>query len=327
MRLAAAAAACLALAVAPLWAQDGDPQEPAGGGAAATTGVPEGSPGGQTARPPAPPRFVYKLGQSIRTAAVPHIDGGGDAVTTLTRTDFTLTWLASQRTRAIFDASNEFAFYDFDGASKVDPVAGDPFGSFTRQNLDVLVSHNLTRRWVVLGVGGVGLSRERNADVGDAVVWRAGLGATYYLTERISLGASLLVQSQLEGGVEVLPLPQVDATFRFDEQWSLKLATIGGATLAYQATEELGFNLKLGYQERQYRLDDEGLAPRGVFQDKSVDLNLGVSWQPTPGLEVTAGVGSQLWRRFKIKDEDGGRVSRSETDPTLMLHAGLSYRF
>lgn len=273
------------------------------------------------------PTFTYKLGQRMDLGYVPHIDGGGDAVTTLTRTEFSLTWLASQRTRAIFELSNELAFYGFDGAFKVDPAEGDPFGSFNRQNLDALVSHSVTRRWVVLGVGGVGISRERNADAGEAIVWRAGVGATYYLTENISLGASLLAQSKLEGGVELLPLPQIDATFDLDERWSLRVATIGGTTLRYQATDEMAFTLKAGYHERQYRLDSDGFAPRGVFQDKAIDLMLGALWQPAAGLEVTAGVGSQLWRRFKIMDEDGGRLSRSETDPTLMLHAGLTYRF
>jgi hypothetical protein len=277
------------------------------------------------------PRFLYTVGQSIDAASVPHLDGGGKATTALSRTDFSLAWLAGERTRAVLDVSNEFAFYDFDGAFKLDPVEGAPFGSFTRQNIDVLVTHRITPRWVLLGVGGVGVARERNADVGDAYVWRAGIGATYYLTRDIALGASLLANSQLEGDFEILPLPQIDATFSFDEQWSLKVATIGGATLAYQASDELAFTLKAGYQERQYRLDDEGFAPRGVFQDKSIDLMLGVLWQPdlggAGGLDITAGVGSQLWRRFKIKDEDGNRLSRVETDPTLVLHAGLSYSF
>lgn len=279
------------------------------------------------AEPQSRPRFLYSVGQSIDAASVPHIDGGGKATTALTRSELSLTWLASERTRAILEVSNEFAFYDFDGATRLDPVDGAPFGSFTRQNVDLTVAHAISQRWRVLGFGGLGFARERTADLGDSVVWRAGLGTSYYVTENISLGVSLVAQNDLEGGTEILPIPQIDATFAFDERWTLRLATIGGATLTYQAFDELAFTLKAGYQERQYRLDDEGLAPEGVFQDKSIDLMLGVLWQPVENLEVTAGVGSQLWRRFKIKDEDGNRLSRVEADPTLMLHAGLSFSF
>ncbi len=275
----------------------------------------------------AQPRFLYELSLNTHAETIPHIDGGGDATSTLTRAEFAVTWLASQRTRAILEVSNEFAYYDFDEAYRLDPVDGSPFGSFSRQNFDLTVAHAISQRWRVLGLAGAGFARERTADVGDSVVWRVGVGTSYYVTRNVSLGVSFLVQSELEGHVEILPLPQIDATFEFDEQWSLKLATIGGATLAYQAFEELAFTLKLGYQERQYRLDDEGFAPEGVFQDKSIDLTAGVNWQPIPGLEVNAGLGSQLWRRFKIKDADGNRLSRPETDPTFMLFAGLSYSF
>lgn len=273
------------------------------------------------------PRFLYELGLNIHADSIPHIDGGGDATATLTRSEFTLTWLASQRTRAIARFSNEFAYYDFEGAFRLDPVDGSPFGSFSRQNVDATVVHAINERWRVLGLAGFGLARERTADVGDSLIWRVGVGASYYVTRNISLGASFLVQSQLEGNVEVLPLPQIDATFEFDEQWSLELGTLSGATLTYQAFDELAFELKAGYNEREYRLDDSGFAPEGVFQDKSIDLRLGVNWKPIDGLEVNAGVGSQLWRRFKITDEDGNRLSRVETDPTIMLYAGVSYSF
>ena len=320
MRRAVAILSCLLMTGMALGQSDAAQDDPGADPAA--------SPAAQaSAEAPTQPRFIYKVGQSIEAMTIPHLDGGGDATTSFTRTDFQLVWLASQRTRAVLDVSNELAFYDFDSAFKLDPIEGDPFGSFNRQNIDVAVSHNITKRWVILGIGGVGLSRERNADLGDAVVWRAGIGATYYVTKQISLGATVLANSQLEGEFEVLPLPQIDATFDFNERWSLKITTIGGAMLRYQASDDLAFELKSGYQERQYRLDDTGFAPEGTFQDKSIDLKLGVNWEPAPGLSVTAGLGSQLWRRFKIKDEDGNRLSRVETDPTLMLYAGVSYRF
>lgn len=283
--------------------------------------------GAQAAQPAGPPRFIYKLAQTIEASSVPHIDGGGSATSAITRTEFDVVWFASQQTRVVFQFSNEFAFYDFDDARSLDPVAGDPVGSFNRQNIDVLATHNLDRRWSVLVLGGLGLARERNADVGDSVVWRAGVGTAYQATDNISIGVSLVASAEQEGNVEILPLPVVDATFQLDERWSLRLGTIAGAVLTYQMNDELAFRLRSGYNERNYRLDDEGPAPEGVFQDKSVDLRLGVNWQPAPGLEIDAGVGSQLWRRFKLKDQDGNRLRRAETDPTVMLFAGVSYRF
>ncbi|OAB61149.1 hypothetical protein AY599_18170 [Leptolyngbya valderiana BDU 20041] len=289
--------------------------------------APRGTPEGEQPPQAGPPRFLYELSQTFEVAAVPHVDGGGDAVTTLSRSAFSLVWVASRQTQAIFNLSNEFAYYDFDDAFKVDPIDGEPFGSFSRQNLDVVVNHRIARQWSIQGLAGVGLTRERSADLGDSVVWRTGVGSTYHATENISLGVFILANSRLEDDVEILPLPQIEATFEFDEHWTLILGSREGATLRYRANDELAFRLQAGYQERQYRLDDDGFAPDGVFQDKSIDLMLGVQWTPAPGLEVTAGVGSQLWRRFKIKDGDGNRLTRSETDPTLTLQAGLSYSF
>ncbi|UYV12827.1 MAG: DUF6268 family outer membrane beta-barrel protein [Phycisphaera sp.] len=322
MRIAIAVCFIFAAPVAMAQSEEAPPEQPAQASAA-----PEAGPEDAQPQQPSRPRFLYKVGASIDAQSVPHIGGGGDATTVSTRTDFSITWLASQRTQMILDVSNEFAHYDFDGAFGLDPVDGAPFSSFTRQNFDLLVAHAIDRRWSVLAVGGVGVARERTADVGDSIVWRAGVGATYRVAPTVTLGVTVFAQSQLENDTEIFPIPQVDAEFQLAEQWTLKLATIGGAVLSYQATEELAFNLKAGYDERQFRLDDTDFAPDGVFQDKAIDLMLGVNWTPAPGVEVTAGVGSQLWRRFKVKDSDGNRLSRVETDPTLMLHAGLSYSF
>lgn len=322
MRIAIAVCFMLAAPVAIAQSEEAPPEQAAQAPAPPETGPEDAQP-----QQPSRPRFLYKVGASIDAQSVPHIGGGGDATTVTTRTDFTLTWLASQRTRVILDVSNEFAHYDFDGAFGLDPVDGEPFSSFTRQNVGVVVAHAIDRQWSVLTLGGVGVARERSADVGESIVWRAGAGVTYRVSENISVGVSVIAQSQLEDSVQILPLPQIDAEFQLAEQWTLKLGTIGGAALEYQATEELAFNLKAGYDDRQYRLDDTGFAPGGVFDDTAVHLMLGVNWKPVRGLEVTAGVGSQLWRRFKIQDSNGNRLGRVETDPTLMLHAGLSYSF
>lgn len=316
-----AIAACLLLIVPGALAQSGEaaPEQPARAGEAPQS--PE------QAQQPSRPRFLYKVGASIDAQSVPHIDGGGDATTVTTRTDFSITWLASQRTRVIFDLGNEFAHYDFDGAFGLDPANGDPFGSFTHQDFGIVVAHAIDRQWSVLGLAGIGVARERTADVDDSIVWRAGAGVTYRVSESISVGVSVIARSQLEDSVQILPLPQIDAEFQLAERWSLKLGTVGGAVLEYQATDELAFNLRAGFNDRQYRLDDTGFAPGGVFDDTAVHLLLGVDWKPVRGLEVTAGVGSQVYRRFKIEDSNGNRLGRVETDPTLMLRAGVSYSF
>lgn len=282
----------------------------------------------QTARPPqGPPSFVYTLAQTMDAHSVPHIGGGGRATTSRTRSEFTITWLASPQTRASLQLSNEFAFYDFVGARGVDPIEGNPFRGFNRQNADLLVTHAIDERWAVLALGGFGIAREGNADVGDSIIGRGGVGFSYRVTPGVSLGVSVLANTQLEGRTRVVPLPQVDATFTLDERWTLRLATIGGSTLSYRLNEEVTFQLKAGYEERQFRLDDDGFAPKGVFQDKHIDLGLGVLWTPTPGLELNAGIAIQPWRRFKVKDQDGHRLTRRETDPTYGLYAGISYRF
>ena len=310
---------------AALAAQDGSPQRvPATAPQAQPPAEPDQS---EPSGPAGPPRFIFTLGQEIDASSVFHIDGGGDATSVVTRTEFDLIWFATRQTRAIFQYSQEFAFYDFDMATGLDPADGDPVGSMNRQNIDVLLNHNLDRRWSLVALGGIGLARERDADIDDSIVWRAGLGTTYQATENISIGVSVIATAEQEGNVEILPLPAIDATFELDERWTLELGTLRGATLSYQLNDELAFELRAGYRERNYRLDDSGFAPGGVFQDKSIDLRLAANWQPAPGLEVTGGVGSELWRRFKISDSNGSRLQRAETDPTLMLFAGVSYRF
>ncbi|MEO1007448.1 MAG: hypothetical protein AAFX79_02685 [Planctomycetota bacterium] len=338
-------AACVALGCCgPAAAQDDPPADQAGDVQGETPGVQaqdaqgqvaesqvaestEGDPPVQGPPPQLPPRFSFDLSQTGDFEAGGHIDGGGDVFVARIGQEVGLTWLPSLRTRARFTLGNELTFYDFDDAFVLDPIDGDPFDSFNEQSLGGSVFHVPNQTWTLVANGAVGFSREDDADYGDSFVWRVGGGALYRVLPNVSLGAGFLAQSRFDDEIRLLPIPLVDVEFQLAEDVRFVLNTVDGGRFLYEPSDAWTFSLIGNFADEQFRLDDEGFAPDGVFTEQRVNVFGEAEWKPLPGLSLRAGVGSVVYREYEIEDAEGVELNDATLDPAVYARFGLTYRF
>ena len=146
------------------------------------------------------------------------------------------------------------------------------------------------------------------------------------VTDRFGFSFGVLAKTRLENGPLIIPLPGFDWTITD----RLVLRTGQGLTLSYQIDEMMRWKgeVSLGYEGREYRLDDEGGLPNGVLADRSIPCTLGVVYNPRPDIHVKLAMGSITWQEYIFKDSEGHSVKTDDPEmPTryASLEAGVKF--
>ena len=230
---------------------------------------------------------------------------------------------------ATLSYSVELSFYDFDGATSLTPD-GDPVDSTYEHTISAALRGQISPRWGWFGGGGVKLAAEAGA--GSASIARplAFGGASYRFSDALSVGLGVGVVAELERDLRWFPAVHVD--WQINRDWRLTagqtIITEGPAVgIFYRATEQVELFFGGGYDYREYRMDDEGPAPEGVFRDKRVPILVGADWKPTPNIRVTAAAGVTVFQEYEILDQKGTQIGDDESDPSGTFGVRLSASF
>ena len=230
---------------------------------------------------------------------------------------------------ANFSYDVEFSFYDFGGATGL-TADGDPVDSVYEHTLSVGFNGRINPAWGWFAGGGVKIAAETGAN-DNGIYQPIGFGGvSYRFSDSLTMGFGLGVAARLEDNARILPLIQVD--WRIDEQWRLSagrtIITEGPtAALFYKANENTELFVGGGLNFREFRMDDEGPVPDGVFNDNRVPILAGVDWAATPNIRLIAGGGVTAWQEYQIDDSSGNEVSSAESDPSGMLFLRLEASF
>lgn len=170
---------------------------------------------------------------------------------------------------------------------------------------------------------------ESGVSMSDGRTYGAFAGVTWKVSDNLTVGPGMGVFSQIEDG-DLNVFPALLINWEIDDRWSLSTGTGLGATqgpglsLSYEYSTALKFTLGARYEELRFRLDDQGLAPGGVGQDKSVPVVLTVDYTPTPFASFTAFVGAELGGELQLENRAGLVVSTQGYDAAPI--AGVAFR-
>src|SRR5262245_40523683 len=149
--------------------------------------------------------------------------------------------------------------YDFGGDPLGLPTGTEPWDDIHTANAGVLFSWDLNNEFTMFGGPVVQLSREAGADWDDGFTAGGLIGASYEFTPQLTLGAALLITSQIEDDVRVSPVPLVH--WNINEQWAITTQAsargsgIRGTELVYNAGKGWEFALGGSYEFSRFRLD------------------------------------------------------------------------
>ena len=81
------------------------------------------------------------------------------------------------------------------------------------------------------------------------------------------------------------------------------------------------------YESKRFRLDDDGIAPGGVSEDRNVPIYGTVSYSFYPGGSVSAIFGYNIDGKLSIDNESGNNVYKTAYESSLSLGLIAHFRF
>lgn len=157
-------------------------------------------------------------------------------------------------------------------------------------------------------------------------------GITWQVNPNLRIGPAFGAFSELgTDDTEVFPALLVD--WDIAPRWNLSTGTGLGATqgpgviLSYQHTDAWSFSLGARSERVRFRLDNNGLAPGGVGEDRSIPVVLSVDYQPNPGVRVSAFVGAEFDGRLTLDSAAGTEISRQDYDTAPIVGLAARIRF
>lgn len=172
---------------------------------------------------------------------------------------------------------------------------------------------------------------EKGASKSDSRTWGL-LGAiTWRLDENLTIGPGFGVFAKLEDGTRFFPILAID--WNINDRWNLSTgrglaASRGpGLTLSYKLNDNWSLGLAGRYEDKEFRLDGEGVAPGGTGRDQSIPLVLDASLKPNRNLNFNVFAGVEFAGKLKLKNADDVIIDESKYDPAPIFGANFQYRF
>ena len=172
---------------------------------------------------------------------------------------------------------------------------------------------------------------ESDASSGDSITYGLFAAAAWRINEDLTIGPGIGVFSRLEDGTKVFPILAID--WNISERWNLSTgrglaASQGpGLTLSYELNDDWSLGLAGRYEDTEFRLDDDGVAPGGVGRDQSMPLVFMASLKPSRKLNLSVFAGVEFGGELKLKDSLGDVVEESDYDPAPVFGVTFDVRF
>lgn len=277
--------------------------------------------------PAAPPRLTFGLRGTADWAFPADLgDGAGEVSVGRVGATLDVSYLIDERSRFGLRLGEEFSFYDFADVTLL--ASGEaPIDDASETTVGLSYSRQLDDRWSIFGSATAIASAETGADFGDSLTY-SGIGiASYAINERLTIGGGVLARTRLEDDVLVIPVVTVD--WKIDDRWTLTNAGGSGgarATLAYQHSDAWRFFGDVGFEGREFRLDDDGPIPDGIGRDQRLPVGLGALYTPNKNFAIQLRAGAHFLQSLEFDDSSGDEIADSDIDPTGFISLMVSLR-
>lgn len=205
-----------------------------------------------------------------------------------------------------------------------------PWDGVTRAGLSAPISYEGADGWSASAVPSFDYFREDGASWSDALSWGALLAVSRQFAERRRIGLGVGVYDALD---ETRAFPYLVVDWEFNDRWSLANPLAAGPTgpagleLRYRFDDNWIVGAGGAYRAYRFRLDDAGLAPGGVGEERGVAafVRIGRDFGPRYSLDIYAG--ALLDGELRVDDGAGHELLRTKFDPAPMMGITFTGRF
>ena len=175
-----------------------------------------------------------------------------------------------------------------------------------------------------------GWAFESGAKTSDALTYGAILAATKVFSPSLMLGVGVGVVRQID---ETKVFPFAIVRWQINDRWQLgnpfPAGPAGGAglELTYAPDDHWEFAGGGAYRSTRYRLDDAGIAPGGIGENRFFPLFARVSRNFGAQTKVDLYAGVALGGRLKVQDANGTTIAKDDYSTAPLIGVTLSHRY
>jgi hypothetical protein len=100
-----------------------------------------------------------------------------------------------------------------------------------------------------------------------------------------------------------------------------------GLELSYVINKSWEMGVGGAYRSFRFRLNDEGITSKGIFQDRSVPVWGRLSWDHGSRAKIDISAGAFVAGKMKIEDQDGNEITEDNynTAPFVALTVSITF--
>lgn len=223
---------------------------------------------------------------------------------------------------------HDYEEYDFTGTTRFGGPS--PWEDIHRLGLSVPYSRRIGQGWRLFISPSAEYARETNADWGTALSYGVVVSAGKRISADLTVGAGAGVFSRLE---QSRAFPFLMISWKISERWRLANPLRAGPTgpagleLIYAATPdgELGFGS--AYRSIRFRLDDRGIAPRGIGEVRGAPAWVRFSRSLGQDIKMNLYGGALFGGKFVLENEWGGRLGSEPFGPAAFAALAVTATF
>ena len=211
--------------------------------------------------------------------------------------------------------------YDFSGSSGLGGL--NPWSKINTVRISAPILYNPEGSWSYLVIPSLRFNYENDASMSESQTWGMLAGASYRITDSLSIGPGIGVFSQLEDKTNIFPILIID--WRITPNLSLETgrgfaATQGpGLQLRWDISDKWTLAAGGRYEKNRFRLDKQGIAQNGIGEDKSIPLFATAQYKISPRSSISGLVGMDVDGSLRLENEDGDRIDKSDYDTAPLL--------
>lgn len=233
------------------------------------------------------------------------------------------------------DRQNSFGFsfgyglsdYTFSGSSGF--AGSRPWSDIHTFGLSASLKKSLDNEWTLFAIPTLRFSAEKAKNFDDSLTGGGFLGASYKVSDTLTIGPGVGMMTQIEDDVFVFPVLLID--WKISDTLSLGTGRADGTTagpgvfLYWHPEEQWVFSLGGRYEKLRFRLEDDNtVSPKGVGEDRSFPLVAGATYYFNHQTSLNVSAGVLLGGELKLEDENGATISDLDYDPAPFI--GFTFR-
>jgi outer membrane receptor protein involved in Fe transport len=246
-------------------------------------------------------------------------------------------WFASAGTSRVFDggwvAGLTLGYgedrYDFSGAAGFGGL--DPWDRIREFRVSAPIRYAANQRWTVYAIPSLRFNAESGASLGDGQTGGLIAGVSYRISDSLSIGPGLGAFTEIEDDASFFPILLIDwaitDTVSLETGGGFAASRGPGVQLKWQYSPQWQFAVGGRYEKTRFRLDDSGVAPGGVGEDKAFPLFASAQFSMNRDTQLSLIAGAEINSSLRLEDASGNLVDRTDMADAAFFGASFKAKF